>query len=104
LEYPAIREKEQNMLTIVKQEQATRMQGVVARLPEAADEVQLIVLNSLGEVVSKSARGPLEAGLQVMDFERDLRSRVTDGLAFGLLKGLRKGVVIWERRLGRLSL
>jgi hypothetical protein len=99
-----MREREQRMLTMVKQEQAIRMQGVVARLPEAADEVQLVVLNSLGEVVSKSVRGPLEAGLQALDFERDLRSRVTDSLAFGLIKGLRKGIVVWERRLGRLAL
>jgi hypothetical protein len=92
------------MLTLTKQAQALRLQGVVAQLPEAVDEAQLVVLNSLGEVVSKSARGPLEAGLQALDFERDLRERLTDGLAYGLIKGLRKGVVVWERRLGRLSL
>jgi hypothetical protein len=92
------------MLTMVKQTQVIRLQGVVTQLPEAVDEVQLVVLNSLGEVVSKSARGPVEAGLQALDFERDLRERISDGLAYGLIKGLRKGGVVWERRLGRLSL
>lgn len=92
------------MLTMVKQTQQTRLQGVVVSLPEAADEVQLIVLNSLGEVVSKTARGPVEMGLQALDFDKELRGRVQDGLAFGLVKGLRKGSVVWERRLGRLAL
>jgi hypothetical protein len=92
------------MLTMVKQSQAIRMQGVVVTLPEAVDEAQLIVLNSLGEVISKRARGPLEAGLQALDLERDLSSKVPDGVAFGMVKGLRKGVVVWERRLGRLAL
>jgi hypothetical protein len=92
------------MLTMVKQAQAVQMQGVVVILPEAVDEAQLVVLNSLGEVISKRSRGPLEAGLQAMDFEREMRGRVQDGIAFGLVKGLRKGVVLWERRLGRLAL
>jgi hypothetical protein len=92
------------MLTMTKQAQVVRMQGVVVRTPEAADELQLIVLNSLGEVVSKFSRGPAEAGLQALDFEAGLRNRVSDGLAFGLIKGLVKGQVAWERRLGRLSL
>jgi hypothetical protein len=92
------------MLTMVKQAQAIRMQGVVVSLPEAVDEAQLIVLNSLGEVISKKSRGPLDAGLQALDFESGLRDRVQDGVAFALIKGLRKGTVLWERRLGRLSL
>ena len=92
------------MLTMVKQQQAVRLQGVVVRIPEAADELQFVVLNSLGEVVSKTSKNRVEAGLQTLDLERDVRSRVSDGLAFGLVKGLRKGVVVWERRLGRLSL
>ncbi len=92
------------MLTMVKQQQAVRLQGVVVRIPEAADEVQLVVLNSLGEVVSKTSRGAAEAGFLPLELERDVRSRLSDGLAFGLVKGLRKGAVAWERRLGRLSL
>ena len=92
------------MLTMVKQGQATRMQGVVIALPESMEELQLVVLNSLGEVVSRTTRGPVEAGLQTLDFERELRLRVQDGVAFALVKGLRKGVVLWERRLGRLAL
>jgi hypothetical protein len=91
------------MLTMMKQSQAARAFGVVVYLPEAAEELQLIVLNSLGEVVSKTSRGPLEMGLQALDFERDLRARVADGVAFGLLRSLRKGVIQSERRLGRLS-
>jgi hypothetical protein len=92
------------MLTMVKQVEAARAKGVVVYLPEAAEELQLIVLNSLGEVVSQSSRGPLEMGLQALDFERDLRSRLKDGVAFGLLRSLRKGIVQSERRLGLLSL
>jgi hypothetical protein len=92
------------MLTMVKQQQAVRLQGVVVRTPEAAEEVQFVVLNSLGEVVSKTSKNMVEAGLTPLELERDVRSRISDGLAFGLVKGLRKGAVAWERRLGRLSL
>ena len=99
-----MREREDAVLTMTKQSQAVLMQGVVVRLPEAADEVQLVVLNSVGDVISKTTRSAPELGLQALDFERDVRSRVADGVAFGLIKGLRKGAVAWERRLGRLSL
>lgn len=92
------------MLTMVKQQQAVRLQGVVVRTPEAAEEVQFVVLNSLGEVVSKTSKNGVEAGLIAMELERAVRDRISDGLAFGLVKGLRKGLVVWERRLGRLSL
>ena len=92
------------MLTMVKQQQDVRLQGVVVRTPEAAEELQFVVLNSLGEVVSKTSKNAVEAGLVALELERDVRNRLSDGLAFGLIKGLRKGVVVWERRLGRLSL
>jgi len=92
------------MLTMVKQAQALHLQGVIFQAPEAVDEAQLVVLNSLGESISLTRKQGVEAGLVVMDLAKDLRERAHDGFAYALVKGLRKGSVIWERRLGRLRL
>lgn len=92
------------MLTMVKQAQSLRLQGVVFLAPEAADEAQLVVLNSLGESISLTSKQGVEAGLVAMDLAKDLRERASDGFAYALVKGLRKGSQVWERRLGRLRL
>jgi hypothetical protein len=92
------------MLTMVKQAQALHLQGVVFQAPEAADEAQLVVLNSLGEAISTTSKQGIEAGMVVLDLAKDLRDRAHDGFAYALVKGTRKGVVVWERRLGRLRL
>lgn len=92
------------MLTMVKQAQALHLQGVVVQVPEAADEVQLVVLNSLGESIGVTVKQAVEAGPLVLDLAKDLRDRAHDGFAYALVKGLRKGSQVWERRLGRLRL
>lgn len=92
------------MLTLNKRLASSRLQGVVCQAPQAAEEVQLVVLNSLGETISTSRKLAVAAGPVVLDLEPGLRDAAQDGFAFALVKGITKGNLVWERRLGRLSL
>jgi hypothetical protein len=80
---------------------ASLVTGIVSRMPAPADEVKLVVLNSLGEVASERSRladGPLAN----LSFESRLLERAGKEPYFLLVQGLVKGKLAWEQRLGSI--
>jgi hypothetical protein len=77
--------------------------GIVTRMPAAADEVRLVVLNALGDVVSDQGRPAQEAGLIALNFSDALIQKAAKEVYFLMVKGFVKGALSWEQRLGRFS-
>lgn len=77
--------------------------GVITRMPAAADEVKLIVLDSMGEVASESTRSAPEHGMVGLNFSNALIQKAGTEIYFLMVKGYLKGVQVWEQRLGRFS-
>jgi hypothetical protein len=80
---------------------ASLVTGIVSRMPAPADEVKLVVLNSLGEVASESTRA-VDGPLANFSFESRLLDKAGKEPYFLLVKGLVKGKLAWEQRLGSL--
>jgi hypothetical protein len=77
--------------------------GIVTRTPAAADEVRLVVLNSVGDVVSEQAKPVGEIGLVTLNFSGSLVEKAGKEIYFLMVKGYLKGNLAWEQRLGRFS-
>jgi hypothetical protein len=77
--------------------------GIVTRMPAAADEVRLVVLNAVGEVVSEQAKAAAEVGLITLNFSASLVEKAGKEMYFLMVKGYLKGNLAWEQRLGRFS-
>jgi hypothetical protein len=75
--------------------------GIITRMPAAADEVKLVVLNSIGEVASEFSRPVMELGLLSLNFNADLVKTAGNEIYFLMVKGYLKGSLAWEQRLGR---
>jgi hypothetical protein len=82
---------------------AGRPTGIITRMPAPADEVRLIVLNSLGEAVSETVRPvlPAEQGAVALDYGPEWRDEAGNAIYFLLVQGFLKGTLVWEQRLGR---
>ena len=77
--------------------------GIVTRMPAAADEVKLVVLNALGETVSEQGKPAGEVGLIGLNFSNALIDKAGKEVYFLMVKGYVKGALAWEQRLGRFS-
>lgn len=75
--------------------------GIVTQMPAAADEVKLVVLNSLGEVASEMSKPAGETGLIGLNFSQALINKAGKEVYFLMVKGYVKGNLAWEQRLGR---
>jgi hypothetical protein len=75
--------------------------GIVTHMPAAADEAKLVVLNSLGEVVSETGHRVSEEGLVTLNFSEALERKAGKEDYYLLVKGYLKGALAWEQRLGR---
>ena len=69
----------------------------------AADEVRLVVLNSVGDVVSEQGKPATEIGLIGLNFSSSLVDKAGKEIYFLMVKGYVKGTLAWEQRLGRFS-
>jgi hypothetical protein len=72
-------------------------------MPGAADQVKLVVLNSLGEIASETSKPASEAGLVALNFTDLLIQKAGKEVYFIMAKGYVKGALVWEQRLGRYS-
>jgi hypothetical protein len=77
--------------------------GIVTRMPAAADEVRLVVLNALGDVVSEQPKPVSEVGPIGLNFSDALLQKAGKEIYFLMVKGYVKGALAWEQRLGRFT-
>ena len=77
--------------------------GIVTRMPAAADEVRLVVLNAVGDVVSEFSKPATEIGLIGLNFNDALVQKPGKEIYFLMVKGYMKGNLAWEQRLGRFN-
>ena len=77
--------------------------GIITRMPAAADEVKLVVLNSIGEIASEFSKPAPDSGLVGLNFSDALIQKAGKGPYFLMVKGYLKGALAWEQRLGRFS-
>lgn len=75
--------------------------GVITAMPAAADEVRLVVLNSLGELASEERKPVKEIGLVALDFGDALIKNAGKEIYFLMVQGYVKGAQVWEQHLGR---
>lgn len=75
--------------------------GIITRMPAAADEVKLVVLNAMGEVASEFSRPATDLGLIGLNFSNALIQKAGKEVYFLMVKGYVKGTLVWEQRLGR---
>ena len=74
--------------------------GIVTRMPSAADEVRLVVLDSMGNLASETSKASPEGPMVTLSFNPSLMEKAGKELYFLVVKGLVKGNLAWEQRLG----
>jgi hypothetical protein len=77
--------------------------GVIAPMLGPAEDVELQVLNSKGEVVSDSSKHVTEQGPVALNFQEPFISKHAAGIYSLLVKGFKKGHLAWQESLGRIK-
>lgn len=81
---------------------AGAVSGVVTKIQGPSDEVRLVVLNSLGDVISETVRpvSSNDLGLVPLSFQASVSQRAGSAPCFMVVKGFLKGAPSFETLLG----
>ncbi len=84
---------------------AGRATGIIVAMAGKADLVSLVVLNSIGDVVSDDSRpvASSEQGAVSLSFKSYFIESAQNEIYFLVVKGFLKGGLVWESRLGRFQ-